>query len=82
MTKMIPQRIIGIGANFALISYGALAPIYPVLALHAFLLPLLARCAIASVLAFSPCAQGQHIQGLVEVSRPPAHIRRGALCVS
>jgi CRP/FNR family cyclic AMP-dependent transcriptional regulator len=40
MTKMIPLRIIGIGANFAFISYGALAPIYPVLALHAILLPL------------------------------------------
>jgi CRP/FNR family cyclic AMP-dependent transcriptional regulator len=40
MTKMIPLRIIGIGANFAFIGYGALAPIYPVLALHAILLPL------------------------------------------
>jgi CRP/FNR family cyclic AMP-dependent transcriptional regulator len=40
MTKMIPLRIIGIGANFAFISYGALAPIYPVLGLHAILLPL------------------------------------------
>jgi CRP/FNR family cyclic AMP-dependent transcriptional regulator len=40
MTKMIPLRIIGIGANLAFISYGALAPIYPVLALHAILLPL------------------------------------------
>jgi CRP-like cAMP-binding protein len=40
MTKMIPLRTIGIGANFAFISYGALAPIYPVLALHAILLPL------------------------------------------
>jgi CRP/FNR family transcriptional regulator, cyclic AMP receptor protein len=40
MTKMISLRIIGIGANFAFISYGALASIYPVLALHAILLPL------------------------------------------
>jgi CRP/FNR family cyclic AMP-dependent transcriptional regulator len=40
MTKMIPLRIIGIGANFAFISYGALAPIYPVLVLHTILLPL------------------------------------------
>ena len=40
MTKMIPLRIIGICANCAFISYGALAPIYPVLALHAILLPL------------------------------------------
>ena len=47
MTKMIPLRIIGIGANFAFISYGALAPIYPVLALHAILLP--AQRASASI---------------------------------
>jgi len=40
MTKMIPLRIIGIAANLAFISYGALAPIYPVLGLHAILLPL------------------------------------------
>jgi CRP/FNR family transcriptional regulator, cyclic AMP receptor protein len=40
MTKMIPLRIVGIGANFAFISYGALAPIYPVLVLHMILLPL------------------------------------------
>jgi CRP-like cAMP-binding protein len=40
MTKMIPLRIIGIGANFAFISYGALALVYPVLGLHAILLPL------------------------------------------
>lgn len=40
MTKMIPLRVIGIGANLAFIGYGALAPIYPVLGLHAILLPL------------------------------------------
>jgi CRP/FNR family transcriptional regulator, cyclic AMP receptor protein len=40
MTKMIPLRIAGIAANFAFIAYGALAPIYPVLGLHAILLPL------------------------------------------
>jgi CRP-like cAMP-binding protein len=40
MTKMIPLRIVGIAANFAFIGYGALAPIYPVLGLHAILLPL------------------------------------------
>jgi len=40
MTEMIPLRIAGIAANFAFIAYGALAPIYPVLGLHAILLPL------------------------------------------
>ncbi|MGI9423985.1 MAG: Crp/Fnr family transcriptional regulator [Hyphomicrobiaceae bacterium] len=40
MKGMIPLRIIGIGANFAFISYGVLAPIYPVLTLHLTLLPL------------------------------------------
>src|SRR5262245_15143760 len=40
MTKMIPLRIIGIGANVSFIIYGALAPIYPVLVLHTILLPL------------------------------------------
>ena len=40
MTKMIPLRVIGIAANFAFIGYGALAPIYPVMGLHAILLPL------------------------------------------
>lgn len=39
VTRMIPLRIIGIGANFAFISYGALQPIYPVLVLHMILLP-------------------------------------------
>src|SRR5262249_10202522 len=40
MTKMIPLRIVGIAANCAFIGYGALAPIYPVLGLHAILPPL------------------------------------------
>jgi cyclic nucleotide-binding protein len=40
MQRMVPLRIIGIGANCAFISYGFLGPLYPVLVLHAILLPL------------------------------------------
>src|SRR5262249_44962761 len=40
MPRMIPLRIIGIAANCAFISYGLATPLYPVLALHAVLLPL------------------------------------------
>lgn len=39
VTRMIPLRIIGICANFAFMSYGALEPLYPVLVLHVILLP-------------------------------------------
>lgn len=37
MQRMVPLRMIGIVANCAFIAYGALAPIYPVLLLHAIL---------------------------------------------
>jgi CRP/FNR family transcriptional regulator, cyclic AMP receptor protein len=40
MQRMIPLRVIGIGANCAFISYGLLGPLYPVLVLHTILLPL------------------------------------------
>lgn len=40
MKTMIPLRIAGIMANFAFIAYGALGNVYPVLVLHAILLPL------------------------------------------
>jgi hypothetical protein len=39
MRTMLPLRIVAIGANVLFISYGALAGIYPVLALHLLLLP-------------------------------------------
>jgi len=40
MRRMIPLRIIGLCANFTFILYGALAPVYPQLVLHAVLLPI------------------------------------------
>jgi CRP/FNR family cyclic AMP-dependent transcriptional regulator len=40
MKTMIPLRIVGILANIAFIAYGALGEVYPVLVLHAILLPL------------------------------------------
>jgi CRP-like cAMP-binding protein len=40
MKTMIPLRAIGIGANFAFITYGFLGGLYPVLILHLILLPL------------------------------------------
>lgn len=40
MRTMLPLRILGIGSNFAFISYGFLADLKPVLILHAILLPL------------------------------------------
>lgn len=40
MTTMLRLRIVGIGANLAFISYGAMSQAYPVLLLHVALLPL------------------------------------------
>jgi hypothetical protein len=40
MKTMIPLRVVGIMANCAFIAYGALGDVYPVLVLHAVLLPL------------------------------------------
>jgi CRP/FNR family cyclic AMP-dependent transcriptional regulator len=40
MKRMIPLRIIGIGANCVFIVYGFLAAVYPQMVLHAVLLPI------------------------------------------
>lgn len=40
MRTMLPLRILGIASNIAFVSYGFLAGLYPVLILHAVLLPL------------------------------------------
>ncbi len=40
MTTMLRLRMVGIAANFAFISYGVLAHVYPVMLLHIALLPL------------------------------------------
>jgi hypothetical protein len=40
MKTMLHLRMVGIAANIAFISYGALGPVYPVLLLHLTLLPL------------------------------------------
>jgi CRP/FNR family cyclic AMP-dependent transcriptional regulator len=40
MKRMVPLRMIGIGANCVFIAYGYSAPVYPQLLLHSALLPL------------------------------------------
>ena len=40
MSTMIPLRLLAIGSNVLFMSFGALAHVYPVLALHLLLLPI------------------------------------------
>lgn len=40
MRSMLPLRCVALAANFAFITYGSLVPVYPMLVLHLFLLPL------------------------------------------
>ena len=39
MRAMLPLRVVGMAANVAFIAYGVAAQLYPVIALHALLLP-------------------------------------------
>lgn len=62
MDTMVPLRAIAICSNVLFVSYGALTHIYPVLVLHAILLPINCRRLMQTLLdvkePYGPCSRG------------------------
>ncbi|OSQ51343.1 Crp/Fnr family transcriptional regulator [Marivita geojedonensis] len=70
MRSMFPLRCVALGANVAFITYGALTPVYPMLALHLGLLPLNAYRLAEILLGLRRMRAASRIVNPVDALRP------------